>query len=44
MVEQRGRTKVIPHSFGERAALKLMEAALIRVGYGRRLVRLLLIC
>lgn len=28
--EERRRTKVIPHAFGERAALKLMYAALIR--------------
>jgi putative transposase len=28
--EQRRRTKVIPHAFGERAVLKLMYAALIR--------------
>ena len=29
-VEERRRTKVIPHAFGERAVLKLMYAALIR--------------
>jgi transposase-like protein len=28
--EERRRTKVIPHAFGERAVLKLMYAALIR--------------
>jgi transposase-like protein len=28
--EERRRTKVIPHVFGERAVLKLMYAALIR--------------
>jgi transposase-like protein len=28
--EERRRTKVIPHGFGERAVLKLMYAALIR--------------
>jgi transposase-like protein len=28
--EERRRTKVIPHAFGERAVLKLMHAALIR--------------
>jgi putative transposase len=28
--EERWRTKVIPHAFGERAVLKLMYAALIR--------------
>jgi putative transposase len=28
--EQRRRTKIIPHAFGERAVLKLMYAALIR--------------
>src|ERR671913_1414673 len=30
--EERRRTKVIPHAFGERAVLKLMYAALIRAG------------
>ena len=30
--EERRRTKVIPHAFGERAVLKLMYAALIRSG------------
>ena len=28
--EERRRTKIIPHAFGERAVLKLMYAALIR--------------
>ncbi len=28
--EERRRTKVIPHAFGERAVLKLMYAALLR--------------
>jgi transposase-like protein len=28
--EERRRTKVIPHAFGERAVLKLMYASLIR--------------
>jgi transposase-like protein len=37
--EERRRTKVIPHAFGERAVLKLMYAALIRASQGwRRLV------
>lgn len=30
--EERRRTKVIPHAFGERAVLKLMFAALLRAG------------
>ena len=30
--EERRRTKVIPHAFGERAVLKLMYAALMRAG------------
>ena len=30
--EERRRTKIIPHAFGERAVLKLMYAALIRAG------------
>jgi putative transposase len=30
--EERRRTKVIPHAFGERAVLKFMYAALIRAG------------
>jgi hypothetical protein len=34
--EERRRTKIIPHAFGERAVLKLMYAALIR---GRALAR-----
>ncbi len=29
-LEERRRTKIIPHAFGERAVLKLMYAALIR--------------
>jgi transposase-like protein len=37
--EERRRTKVIPHAFGERAVLKLMYAALTRASQGwRRLV------
>ena len=37
--EERRRTKVIPHAFGERAVLKLMYAALIRASQAwRRLV------
>ena len=37
--EERRRTKVIPHAFGERAVLKLMYAALIRASESwRRLV------
>jgi transposase-like protein len=32
--EERRRTKVIPHVFGERAVLKLMYVALIRAGIG----------
>jgi putative transposase len=37
--EERRRTKVIPHAFGERAVLKLMDAALIRASQTwRRLV------
>jgi transposase-like protein len=34
--EERRRTKVIPHAFGERAVLKLMYAALIRAAERRR--------
>jgi transposase-like protein len=34
--EERRRTKVIPHAFGERAVLKLMYAALIRASQGWR--------
>jgi putative transposase len=37
--EQRRRTKVIPHAFGERAVLKLMYAALIRAAEGWRGIR-----
>jgi transposase-like protein len=36
--EERRRTKVIPHAFGERAVLKLMYAALIRASEGWRRV------
>lgn len=37
--EERRRTKIIPHAFGERAVLKLMFAALARASQtGRRLV------
>src|SRR5258706_3471314 len=37
--EERRRTKVIPHAFGERAVLKLMYAALIRASHtSRRIV------
>lgn len=34
--EERRRTKVIPHAFGERAVLKLMYAALLRASAGWR--------
>ena len=34
--EERRRTKIIPHAFGERAVLKLMDAALIRASQTRR--------
>jgi putative transposase len=34
--EERRRTKVIPHVFGERAVTRLMFAALIRALAGRR--------
>lgn len=34
--EERRRTKVIPHAFGERAVLKLMYASLIRASQGWR--------
>jgi transposase-like protein len=37
--EERRRTKVIPHAFGERAVLKLMYAALIRAGERWRGIR-----
>jgi hypothetical protein len=36
--EERRRTKVIPHAFGERATLKLMYAALIRASHKWRRV------
>lgn len=36
--KERWRTKVIPHSFGERAVLKLMYAALIRASQSWRRV------
>ncbi len=38
--EERRRTKVIPHAFGERAVLKLMYAALIRAAEHWRGVRI----
>jgi transposase-like protein len=38
--EERRRTKVIPHAFGERAVLKLMYAALIRAAERWRRLRL----
>ena len=38
--EERRRTKVIPHAFGERAVLKLMYAALIRAAERRRGIRI----
>jgi putative transposase len=34
--EERRRTKVIPHAFGEKAVMKLMYAALMRAGQGWR--------
>jgi putative transposase len=34
--EERRRTKVIPHAFGEHAAMKLMYAALMRARQGWR--------
>ncbi|MBX6320887.1 MAG: hypothetical protein IRY94_03580 [Rhodospirillaceae bacterium] len=37
--EERRRTKVIPHAFGERALLKLMYAALIRAAERWRAIR-----
>ena len=37
--EERRRTKVIPHAFGERAVLKLMYAALIRAAERWRGIR-----
>jgi transposase-like protein len=36
--EERRRTKVIPHAFGERAVLKLMFASLLRASTGWRCV------
>lgn len=36
--EERRRTKVIPHAFGERAVMKLMFAALMRASQTWRLV------
>ncbi|MCC7017450.1 MAG: IS256 family transposase [Rhodospirillales bacterium] len=38
--EERRRTKVIPHAFGERAVLKLMYAALIRCAERWRAIRM----
>jgi transposase-like protein len=38
--EERRRTKVIPHAFGERAVLKLMYAALIRAAERWRGIRI----
>jgi putative transposase len=38
--EERRRTKVIPHAFGERAVLKLMYAALIRAAKRWRGIRI----
>jgi hypothetical protein len=38
--EERRRTKVIPHAFGERAVLKLMYAALIRAAERWRGIRM----
>jgi putative transposase len=38
--EERRRTKVIPHAFGERAILKLMYAALIRAAERWRGIRI----
>ena len=35
-LEERQRTKVIPHAFGERPVLKLMYAAVIRAADRRR--------
>ena len=37
--EERRRTKVIPHAFGERAVLKLVYAALIRAAERWRSIR-----
>src|SRR5436190_22086978 len=38
--EERRRTKIIPHAFGERAVLKLMYAALIRAAERWRGIRI----
>lgn len=38
--EERRRTKVIPHAFGERAVLKLMYAALIRASENWRKIKM----
>jgi putative transposase len=38
--EERRRTKVIPHAFGERAVLKLMYAALIRAAERWRWIKI----
>lgn len=38
--EERRRTKVIPHAFGERAVLKLIYAALIRTAECWRVIRM----
>ena len=38
--EERRRTKVIPHAFGERAVLKLMYAALIRAAERWRAIKM----
>jgi hypothetical protein len=35
--EERRRTKVIPHAFGEKAVIKLMNAVLMRARLGREL-------
>jgi transposase-like protein len=35
-LEERRRTKIIPHAFGERPMLKLMYAAVIRAAHGGR--------
>jgi len=34
--EERRRTKIIPHAFGEKAVMKLMDAALMRARQGWR--------
>jgi putative transposase len=38
--EERRRSKVIPHALGERAALKLMHAALVRAAERRHGIRM----